>query len=530
MALGAVQSGYAGAACAYRKRDSLQEECYGDISFAAQRMEAEQENAGKVIGLATFPCGNGNVSYGMTAQYAADSTPEDPVIQVTADRGGERLSYRVNINDVNPWTASQLEMFALLSYTDDQGISDGGSFGSYHRLKVYADNAQMNGIWEGNGSWEDFVNARHDWSAMVTRMADDYFQAGVYSQHLNAMELNDTLSSFCIRHVDFDNLEIVDKSADTFSRYEPNIPLNLRIAWGEALKEMGGYNVDEDLHSDMDSAMLRRISRIRKENPAVSPLEAALQAAEEALKDLGGSLTSELENLPEIQRELEKQREVYQSFLRKLKTMREEEKGSNAEAAGGSDGAPEDSDLMGQIRERMEELLAMIKSGDTEASFQIGNSSFTIKEWERFLERFDDIEDAIRELMRERIQKETEKAAALEAAEEAAVEKEKASEDAGDIEALVSESTMCVYPASTPGQEDVRYITWYTEEGIFCRKAGQREGYEWSVYFEGQEEYGRVMRFLNGLDGGDNLRFAAQKSFWQDFLQKEPQGNRAKPI
>lgn len=70
-----------------------------------------------------------------------------------------------------------------------------------------------------------------------------------------------------------------------------------------------------------------------------------------------------------------------------------------------------DSDLTQQIRERMEELIALIKSGETEASFQIGNSSFTIKEWERFLERFDDIEDAIRELMRERIEKETDRAA-----------------------------------------------------------------------------------------------------------------------
>ncbi|MCM1543225.1 MAG: hypothetical protein NC121_18485 [Blautia sp.] len=522
MALGAVQTGYAGAACAYRRRDSRQEESYGDISFAAQGMEAGQENDGKVIGLATFPCRNGNVSYGMAAQYAAESTPEDPMIQVTADRGGERVSYTVRINDVNPWNASQLEMFALLSYTDDQGISDGGASGSYHRLKVYADNAQMNGIWEGNGSWEDFVNARHDWSAMVTRMADDYFQAGVYSQHLNAMELNDTLSSYCIRHVDFDNLEIVDKSADTFSRYEPDIPLNLRIAWDEALKEMGGYNMDDDLYSEMGSAMLRRISRIRKENPAVSPLEAARQAAEEALKDLGGSLTSELENLPGIQRELEKQREVYQSFLRKLEKLREEEKGSNAQAAGGSDGAPgetDDSDLMQQIRERMEELLAMIKSGDTETSFQIGNSSFTVKEWERFLERFDDIEDAIRELMRERIEKETEEAAVLEAAEKAAGEEDKVSENTGDIEALVSEFTMCAYPASTPGQEDVRYITWYTEEGIFCRKAGQREGYEWSIRFEDQGDYGRVMEFLGRLDRGDDLRFAAQESFWRAFLR-----------
>ena len=90
-----------------------------------------------------------------------------------------------------------------------------------------------------------------------------------------------------------------------------------------------------------------------------------------------------------------------------------------------------------------------------------------------------------------------------------------------EINMLISESTKCTYPASTPGQEDIMYITWYTEEGIFCRKAGQREGYEWSVYFENKEDYSRVMDFLGRFDREDNLRFAAHENFWQDFLKGE---------
>lgn len=534
MALGAVQSGYAGETYAYRRRNSAREEFYGDISSAVQMMEDESENDSKVIGLAMIPYGDSNVSYGMKARYAAESTPEDPVIQVAVGCGGEQVSYKVNVNEVDPRNASQLEIFALLSYSDDQGISDGGTFGSYHRMKIYADNAQMNGYWEGNENWDDFVNAKHDWIDIITRITDDYSQAGVYSQSLNGQKLNETLSHFSIQHVDFDNLKIVDKTADAFSHYELNIPGNVLKAWLEAVGEMGGDRIDNDMYSHMTFALIRRFSQVREEDPAGDPIEAALRAAREAMQELGYQLAPELEGLSEVQRELENERAFYQSFVQKLEKLREngtEENVKNIKTAGKSDDAEEaeDIDLMQLLRERMEEIFVMVKNGDTEPSFQIGNSSFTVKEWERFLERFDDIEDAIRELMRERIEKRTieegeaaeREAASIEAAGEAADGSMTFSKAIEEINMLISESTKCTYPASTPGQEDIMYITWYTEEGIFCRKAGQREGYEWSVYFEGKEDYSRVMEFLGRFDREDNLRFAAHENFWQDFLKGE---------
>ena len=197
-----------------------------------------------------------------------------------------------------------------------------------------------------------------------------------------------------------------------------------------------------------------------------------------------------------------------------------------------TDAAEKSDDAMQLIRERMEEISVMIQKGDTEPSFQIGNSSFTIKEWEKFLERFDDAEDVIRELMRERIEKQTgeaaeRKTAAIEAAEESAERKvaskgeKESSEVVEGISALVSESTKCTYPSSVPGQEDIMYITWYTEEGIFCRKAGQSEGYEWAIYFQNKEDYIKVMDFLDRFGREDNLRFAAHENFWQDFLDDD---------
>ena len=84
--------------------------------------------------------------------------------------------------------------------------------------------------------------------------------------------------------------------------------------------------------------------------------------------------------------------------------------------------------------------------------------------------------------------------------------------------AETADSTSCTYPADQPDKEDIRYITWYTEEGIFCRKAGQTEGYEWSISFENREQYEKVMSLIGQLPSDWNLRFEAHENFWRDFL------------
>ena len=174
------------------------------------------------------------------------------------------------------------------------------------------------------------------------------------------------------------------------------------------------------------------------------------------------------------------------------------------------------------LKEKSEEIFTKIKNGETENSYQIGSQSFTEKEWDEFLSKFDSLEDAIRKLMEE----EQEKRAAEElgkeketSVEEASMEKvsmEKGFQTEGDL--LTADSTSCTYPADQPDKEDIRYITWYTEEGIFCRKAGQTEGYEWSISFENREQYEKVMSLIGQLPSDWNLRFEAHENFWRDFL------------
>ncbi len=545
MALGAVQSGYAGSAYAYRRTTSVTEEFCNNISQTAQITEEGCKNCSKVIGLARIPYGDTNQSYSMKAQYAADSTADHPVIQVTSDYGGEWVSYKIDVKNIDPRNASQLEMFALLSYSDDQGISDGGTFGSYHQMKTYADNAQMNGYWEGNEDWDSFVNAKHDWINIMNQMTDDYSQAGIYSQYLNGQKLVTTLSHFSIQHVDWDQLKIEDKSADTFSRYELNIPGSVLKAWLEAAGESGANGMDNDMFTHMTSAMIRRFTKYWDGDASGNTIEAALKAAKEALQALEYPLPLELKRTSKVQKELEEESAFYQRFILKLEKLQEEQNASedkveNTEAEDDSDGeldktgnahATEVIDFMQFIRERMEEIFVLIQNGDAEASFQIGSSSFTIKEWEEFLKKFDDVEDALKELVKEELEKRTEEVERVEREMAEASERpgkaemaeaaEKIAGAAEGINALVSEFTKCTYPDSVSGQDDIMYITWYTAEGIFCRKAGQSQGYEWSITFENKEDYSRVMEFLDRFDREDNLRFAAHENFWQDFLNDE---------
>ncbi len=162
------------------------------------------------------------------------------------------------------------------------------------------------------------------------------------------------------------------------------------------------------------------------------------------------------------------------------------------------------------LEERLNEIFVKIQSGNTEPAYMIGAQSFTEKEWEEFLDKFDSFEEAIRELMKE---EQTRK-------EEEENKKEDMVINNASI-LLTTEFTSCVYEAADPEEDDLRYITWYTEEGIFCRKAGQTKGDEWAITFENKEQYDKVIEFIGQFPSDWNMRFAAQESFWNDFLNDE---------
>lgn len=336
--------------------------------------KAEGEVKGEMLGLTMVPEPGQSMVYGMRAILPEDSTPDKPVVQIVSNLGGNREVYNVDISKIDPQNASQLEMFALLSYSDKMGISDGGTFGSFHQAKIYAGNAQDNGYIENLTGHKAFFSYKFDWVKAIGTMEGEYFTAQAYNQYENCKKL---LAVF-----------------DVFSK-------------------------DKEQTN-------------------------------------------------------------------------------------------EDTDFLELLRSRKDEILEKVKKGETEPKIQTGAQSFTEKEWDRLLERFDSAEEAIRKMMREEHAKRwKERINKTEIMNEMSREEERM---------LTSESTMYTLPSSDSGKEDVRYITWYTQEGIFCRKAGQKEGYEWSIVFENSGQYDKVIEYLKQHEKDEDLKFTADENFWREFL------------
>ncbi len=166
---------------------------YSGLSSAVEM--AENKGRGDVLGITTLPYSN-SLSYGMSAFYSEKSTPADPVIRVNSNYGGENRYFDVHVNEVDGGNASQLEMFALCCYMDDQGITDGGTFGSYSRMKSYAFNDSCLDLSPDLQSPEN-VETKMDWVSMLKRMAEKYLQnVQTYSQYLDCGRLSAVLEKW----------------------------------------------------------------------------------------------------------------------------------------------------------------------------------------------------------------------------------------------------------------------------------------------------------------------------------------------
>ncbi len=365
------------------------------VSDAAER--TLENNDGKVLGLTSLP-GKGNMSYGMIAQYASDSTKEDPVIQVTSNYEGKRISYKVHVNEIDPGNASPLEMFALCSYSDDVGISDGGTFGSWQKLKAYADNAEHHGKFGDIRDFGSFFGKSFDWRSMVDYMAVVYKEAGIYNQYQSCQNLKAMMACF----------------------------------------------------------------------------------SENSRKGTGALIN----------------------------------------ASAGEDGEQSTEALMRIIAEQRKEILKKLENGETGQKIQIGSTSMTQEEWEKLLESFDKAEEAIQQAVKaEHGEELPEKRPDTTINGNTVLAPEDTGHEAKSLEELVTDSTTCHYPGDE-NAEGVMYITCYTEKGIVCKKAGETDVL-WSISFEEDGQYKKVMDFLEQFDKTDNLRFASSEKFWKDFLSGE---------
>lgn len=259
------------------------------------------------------------------------------------------------------------------------------------------------------------------------------------------------------------------------------------------------------------------------------------------------------------------EKEENKDFVNSLEEERKEAAG-NVEDSGSTKGEEQDKteeekSYREQILEKMEEMAQNIRKGTIQPKFKIGAQEYTIKEWEKLLEKFDAAEEALREAVEEQIE-EIRKQAEMEAlrreaqsgmhdpkkatyvsettatyhapdvtgvpaqpAAEAAGTDIAETDGIGDAEAaalLTDEITKCSYPTDDPEHKHW-YITCYGQDGISCKEAyydGTRWVNKdlWSLKYTEKGQYEKVMAFLQRFPQDANLRFAAHENFWKDFL------------
>ena len=462
----------------------------------------------------------------ISVQYAAASTKENPIVEVSMQIGEETITQEINISEVNPRKATQLEMYAFFYHQDMVT----GEQNTYQKFSSYVENAVQNGHFEGNQNYSDFTEKEHDWQKVIIGMWEDYSDAGIYSQMQECIKLNETMEKASIQFVDFDNITLVNKSSEVFFTYPGmNVPKQLQVAW----MEIAGAMENTERYSHLTQILNRRIEAElegRDLQDEAGVIDAAIEAVKKALQDLENTPTETIAKQPDVQKEMQELKSYYEVFIQKLEALKE----SNAET---TEAVTEETieDITVTYREffamYMEQIFIKIQNGDTETSYQIGSQSFTEKEWKEFLDKFDSIEEAIQELMKEeQARKEAEEtnqenalagtvSAGKEITENHGLEKENVSAiDDGAL--LTAETTSCKYETADPDDDDIVYVTFYTTDGIRCKKLGA-EDFEWTLTFEHEEQYNKVMEFLGNFPSDWNMRFAAHENFWNDFLNDE---------
>ena len=116
---------------------------------------------GKNIGVMTIG------DRGFIAKYADSSTEEEPIIKVG--------DYEVRVNDVNPKNATKVEMFALMSYMDDKGLTENTGMKSFNKMMAYSSQAEYNGFCSGIYDTEAAWSKNRDWMSILKNAEETFF-------------------------------------------------------------------------------------------------------------------------------------------------------------------------------------------------------------------------------------------------------------------------------------------------------------------------------------------------------------------
>lgn len=156
------------------------EDYYTSFSSATKKVDSDPDNNNPMLNMTMIPYGNTNMSYGMVSRYSTESTKDNPIIRVTSNYGGETNSYEIKVKDINPNSASGIEMFALSSYYDSIGKGSEFTFGTFCYLKNINTGSEIS---NGTDSYDDFMNAKYNWTQMCSKAMDNDLNSGYFEQY-----------------------------------------------------------------------------------------------------------------------------------------------------------------------------------------------------------------------------------------------------------------------------------------------------------------------------------------------------------
>ncbi len=113
------------------------------------------------------------VSKSVDAYYDDSSTLSNPVILVEFfnDDGKHEMSFKVNINSVNPMNATGMEMFALYAHQTRQSL-DYKDYTDYMSVAPYDSNYNMVYSALGYTSIESWMTEKHNWPKIIAEYRD----------------------------------------------------------------------------------------------------------------------------------------------------------------------------------------------------------------------------------------------------------------------------------------------------------------------------------------------------------------------
>lgn len=176
--------------CEYDNEYKSSKASKGEKFDYSQGEQLQEDIESRVLGIGFLKEPGTDISYGMKASYAKDYSEENPVIEVSVTKGQNNIEkYYINIREVNPSNATEIEMFALCNYADANGMGTGGTFGSWQTLNYYRRNANFNGEFMLTNTTDLCSSFKQNWIAMVDSVMQVYNAAGLYEQGLDGNKL-----------------------------------------------------------------------------------------------------------------------------------------------------------------------------------------------------------------------------------------------------------------------------------------------------------------------------------------------------